>query len=99
MVIEGLTFSQVQTALGATAISSLSTSSAISLTTLKNYAGQLPDGALATLYTYYPSVGVASETQPNGYTLPASKMRAALSRLMSIIMNEAPPKPSPTGRA
>ena len=72
MVIEGLTFSQVQTALGATAISSLSTSSAISLTTLKNYAGQLPDGALATLYTYYPSVGVASETQPNGYTLEYS---------------------------
>ena len=69
MVIEGLTFSQVQNALGSSTVTSLASATNPGLTTLGNYAGQLPEGALATLYTYYPSVGVASERRPDGYTL------------------------------
>ena len=68
MVIEGVTFSQVQTSLGSSTVTSLASAANPSLSTLKGYAGQLPDGALATLYTYYPSVGMASETRPDGYT-------------------------------
>ena len=69
MVIEGLTFSQVQSALGEREIPGLAAAAAPTLSMLKSCAGQLPEGALATLYTYYPSVGVASETRPDGYTL------------------------------
>lgn len=65
MMIEGLTYTEVETALGASTISTIATSSYDAAEALYQYRSLLPSDAHVTVYTYYPSVGLRTETSPN----------------------------------
>lgn len=68
--IEGLTYAQVQAAIGASTISNLLHAAAPTtgqLTSIRNAVKAT--GGFVTTYTYKPLVGIESQTLPNGYTV------------------------------
>lgn len=64
--IEGLTYSEVSMKIGERTISSMASGIAPTQVQMNNIRSLLPN-ALVTTYTYIPSVGIATETTPNGY--------------------------------
>lgn len=68
--IEGLTYAQVQAAIGVSTISNLLHAAAPTtgqLTSIRNAVKAI--GGLVTTYTFKPLVGIESQTLPNGYTV------------------------------
>ena len=68
--IEGLTYAQVESAIGASTISNLLQAAAPStgqLTSIRNAVKAI--GGHVTTYTFKPLVGIESQTLPNGYTI------------------------------
>ena len=68
--IEGLTYAQVQAAIGSSTISNLlhaTVPSTGQLTSIRNAVKAI--GGLVTTYTFKPLVGIESQTLPNGYTV------------------------------
>lgn len=64
--IEGLTYSEVTAKISESTISSIASGAAPTQAQLDNIRSSLSN-ALVTTYTYVPSVGIATETAPNGY--------------------------------
>lgn len=68
--IEGLTYAEVEAAVGAAAMDDLlhaATPGASELNAVRNAVKAI--GGIVTTYTYKPLVGIESETQPNGNTI------------------------------
>lgn len=68
--IEGLTYAEVEAAVGAAAMDDLlhaATPGASELNAVRNAIRAI--GGIVTTYTYKPLVGIESETQPNGNTI------------------------------
>lgn len=64
--IEGLTYSEVTAKVSESTISSIASGTAPTQAQLDNIRSSLSN-ALVTTYTYAPSVGITTETAPNGY--------------------------------
>ncbi len=64
--IEGLTYSEVTARVSESTISSIASSTAPTQAQLDNIRSSLSN-ALVTTYTYTPSIGITTETAPNGY--------------------------------
>lgn len=79
--IEGMTYNDVVAKVGLSEISSIAATSSLSPERLIQIRGLLPD-AQVTIYTYNPSVGVATEIAPNIYRQTYSY--DALGRLSKI---------------